>query len=125
MCGIFGIVSATVVRQQLEVSTNTLSHRGPNDSGFFVGEGIGLGHRRLSIIDLEGGHQPIFNEDGSKCIIFNGEIYNFMELKDHLLLKGHQFSTRSDTETILHAYEEWGNRVSNIFVGCSPLPYGT
>ena len=117
MCGIFGIVSPTVVRQQLEVSTNTLSHRGPNDSGFFVGEGIGLGHRRLSIIDLEGGHQPIFNEDGSKCIIFNGEIYNFMELKDHLLLKGHQFSTRSDTETILHAYEEWGESCVEHFRG--------
>jgi asparagine synthase (glutamine-hydrolysing) len=108
MCGIFGIVSPEIDKQCLEVSTNTLNHRGPDDSGFFVGEGIGLGHRRLSIIDLEGGHQPIFNEDGSKCIIYNGEIYNFMELRDRLVLKGHRFSTRSDTETVLHAYEEWG-----------------
>ena len=108
MCGIFGIVSSKIDKHQLEASTNTLSHRGPDDSGFFIGEGIGLGHRRLSIIDLAGGHQPIFNEDNSKCIIFNGEIYNFMELREQLLLKGHKFSTRSDTETILHAYEEWG-----------------
>jgi len=108
MCGIFGIVSSKIDRHQLEVSTNTLSHRGPDDFGFFVGKGIGFGHRRLSIIDIAGGHQPIFNEDGSKCIIFNGEIYNFAELADYLLRKGHRFSTRSDTETILHAYEEWG-----------------
>ena len=105
MCGIFGIVSSNIDRHQLEVSTNTLSHRGPDDSGFFVGESIGLGHRRLSIIDLEGGHQPIFSEDGSKCIIFNGEIYNFQELQNQLLNKGHRFSTRSDTETILHGEE--------------------
>jgi asparagine synthase (glutamine-hydrolysing) len=117
MCGIFGIVSSNIDRLQLETSTNTLSHRGPDDSGFFVDEGIGLGHRRLSIIDLEGGHQPIFNEDRSKCIIFNGEIYNFMELRDYLLLKGHQFSTRSDTETILHAYEEWGEYCVEHFRG--------
>jgi asparagine synthase (glutamine-hydrolysing) len=108
MCGIFGIISSNIDRPQLEASTDTLSHRGPDDSGFFANKDVGLGHRRLGIIDLEGGHQPIFNEDGSKCIIFNGEIYNFMELRDLLILKGHKFSTRSDTETILHAYEEWG-----------------
>jgi len=117
MCGIFGIVSPKIDRHQVEASTNTLSHRGPDDSGFFVGEGVGLGHRRLSIIDLEGGHQPIFNEDGSKCIIFNGEIYNFVEIRDLLLLKGHRFSTRSDTETILHAYEEWGEFCVEHFRG--------
>lgn len=117
MCGIFGIVSSEIDRRQLEASTNTLTHRGPDDSGYFIGEGIGLGHRRLSIIDLEGGHQPIFNEDGSKCIIFNGEIYNFMELRDHLLVKGHQFSTKSDTEAILHAYEEWGEACVEHFRG--------
>ncbi len=117
MCGIFGIVSPNIDRHQVEVSTNTLIHRGPDDSGFFIGEGVGLGHRRLSIIDLEGGHQPIFNEDGSKCVIFNGEIYNFMELREQLLLKGHKFSTRSDTETILHAYEEWGESCVEQFRG--------
>ncbi len=108
MCGIFGIVSSNINRPQVEQATNTLSHRGPDDSGFFMDEGVGLGHRRLSIIDLEGGHQPIFNEDRSMCIVYNGEVYNFMELRDQLLLRGHRFSTRSDTETILHAYEEWG-----------------
>jgi asparagine synthase (glutamine-hydrolysing) len=117
MCGIFGVVSSNIDRQQLEASTNTLKHRGPDDSGLFVGEGVSLGHRRLSIIDLEGGHQPIFNEDGSKCIIFNGEIYNFMELRDQLLFKRHKFSTRSDTETILHAYEEWGDSCVEHFRG--------
>ena len=108
MCGIFGIVSSDIDRQQLEVSTDTLSHRGPDDAGFFADRNVGFGQRRLSIIDLEGGHQPIFNEDGTKCIIFNGEIYNFVELRDQLLRKGHRFATRSDTETILHGYEEWG-----------------
>lgn len=117
MCGIFGIVSSRVDKKQVETSTNTLSHRGPDDSGYFIGEGIGLGHRRLSIIDLEGGHQPIFNEDGAKCVIFNGEIYNFMELRDQLIRKGHTFATRSDTETILHAYEEWGESCAEHFRG--------
>ena len=108
MCGIFGVVSPRIDRKALEISTGTLSHRGPDDAGYFLDDGVGLGHRRLSIIDLEGGHQPIFNEDRSKCIIFNGEVYNFVELRRQLLLKGHKFSTRSDTESILHAYEEWG-----------------
>lgn len=117
MCGIFGIVSSRIDKKQVETSTNTLSHRGPDDSGYFIGEGIGLGHRRLSIIDLAGGHQPIFNEDGSKCVIFNGEIYNFMELREYLISKGHRFSTRSDTETILHAYEEWGESCVEHFRG--------
>jgi len=108
MCGIFGILSPGPIKEQLEVSTATLAHRGPDDSGFFIGEGVGLGHRRLSIIDLEGGRQPMFNEDRSLCIVFNGEIYNFPLLRDELLSKGHCFETRSDTETILHAYEEWG-----------------
>lgn len=119
MCGIFGMVSPRIDRKILETSTSTLSHRGPNDAGYFTDDNVGLGHRRLSIIDLEGGHQPIFNEDGSKCIIFNGEVYNFEELAQQLLLKGHKFSTRSDTESILHAYEEWGEscveRLRGIF----------
>ncbi len=88
----------------------TLGHRGPDDSGLFYKDGVGLGQRRLSIIDLEGGHQPIFNEDKSKYIVYNGEIYNFLELRDLLIQKGHIFSTKSDTETILHAYEEWGEK---------------
>ena len=108
MCGICGIISSDLTRNQLEVANNIQAHRGPDDYGLFYNGNVGLGHRRLSIIDLEGGHQPIFNEDRSKCIIFNGEIYNFIELRDQLLSKGHGFSTRTDTETILHAYEEWG-----------------
>jgi asparagine synthase (glutamine-hydrolysing) len=117
MCGIFGVISSEVDRNQLEAGTATLGHRGPDDSGFFLSGGVGLGHRRLSIIDLEGGHQPIFNEEGSKCIIFNGEIYNFVELRDVLSLKGHIFSTQSDTEAILHAYEEWGESCVEHFRG--------
>jgi len=93
---------------QLEIATDTLTHRGPDDYGYYRDEYAGLGHRRLSIIDLKGGHQPVFNEDESMCIVFNGEIYNFLELRDILIGKGHKFSTKSDTETILHAYEEWG-----------------
>jgi asparagine synthase (glutamine-hydrolysing) len=96
---------------------DTLLHRGPDDSGFYSDDYVGLGHRRLSIIDLESGHQPIFNEDRSKCIIFNGEIYNFLQLRDELLSKGHRFSTRSDTEVILHAYEEWGEKCVEYLQG--------
>jgi asparagine synthase (glutamine-hydrolysing) len=108
MCGIFGIVGDAPLEAQLRRSLATLSHRGPDGSGIFVSPGVGLGHRRLSIIDLEGGTQPMFNEDRTKCVVFNGEIYNFPELRNELRAKGHRFTTRSDTETILHAYEEWG-----------------
>jgi len=108
MCGIFGIVGPKIDEAHLNKATNLLAHRGPDDSGFFVDEGICLGHRRLSIIDLESGHQPMFNEDGTLCIIFNGEIYNYPELRNLLLAKDHKFKTESDTETVLHAYEEWG-----------------
>jgi asparagine synthase (glutamine-hydrolysing) len=112
MCGIFGVVStkSSLNDFPLEKVTNMLARRGPDDSGFYRGDGVALGHRRLSIIDLETGCQPIFNEDQSKCIIFNGEIYNYLEIRDELLKTGHGFSTRSDTETILHAYEQWGER---------------
>jgi asparagine synthase (glutamine-hydrolysing) len=108
MCGIFGIVAPNIDRGFLERGTNTLAHRGPDDAGYYLDENAGLGHRRLSIIDVAGGHQPIFNEDRSKCIVFNGEIYNFAELRSRLIALGHGFQTHGDTETILHAYEEWG-----------------
>lgn len=110
MCGIFGIAAETlnIDMHTLEARTNTLAHRGPDACGTHLDERIGLGHRRLSIIDLAGGQQPIYNEDRSKCIVFNGEIYNYRFLRDELVRKGHRFSTNSDTETILHAYEEWG-----------------
>jgi asparagine synthase (glutamine-hydrolysing) len=108
MCGIYGIAAPNVDRNFLENATNTLAHRGPDDAGFYLDDHVGLGHRRLSIIDLAGSHQPIFNEDRSKCIVFNGEIYNYSGLRNRLLGLGHSFTTNGDTETILHAYEEWG-----------------
>lgn len=112
MCGICGIVSvrnsnpfeAELIRNM----TKAINHRGPDDSGYHVEDGIALGHTRLSIIDLAGGHQPIYNEDKTKCIIFNGEIYNYTDLRSELITKGHRFSTDSDTEVILHLYEEEG-----------------
>jgi len=85
-----------------------IEHRGPDDQGILAGKGIGLGMRRLSIIDVAGGHQPIHNEDRSIWIVFNGEIYNFLELRQELLKAGHHFYTNSDTEVIVHAYEEYG-----------------
>ena len=109
MCGIFGIISTSAVREeQIRAGLSLLAHRGPDDSGIFCDGRVGLGHQRLSIIDIDSGHQPIFNEDGTKCIVFNGEIYNYLELRDLLIKKGHLFTTKSDTEAILHAYEEWG-----------------
>jgi asparagine synthase (glutamine-hydrolysing) len=88
--------------------TGSIAHRGPDGEGFHVEPGVGLGHRRLSIIDLAGGKQPIYNEDGTVAITFNGEIYNFPALRDELEQAGHRFQTRSDTETIVHAWEQWG-----------------
>ena len=112
MCGIFGIASRSENLKDFPIReyTDTLSHRGPDGSGYYADNHVALGHRRLSIIDLSGGGQPIFNEDGSRCIIFNGEIYNYQDLRADLIKKGHIFSTRSDTETILHAYEQWGEK---------------
>ncbi len=113
VCGIAGIynyandepISDSVLRQM----TNVLAHRGPDDAGFYVSGRIGLGHRRLSIIDVAGGHQPIFNEDGTMAIVFNGEIYNYRELTTLVKSRGHKIQTQSDTETILHLYEEFGD----------------
>jgi len=113
MCGIAGLVYFDQKKRAdstiLQRMCDAMVHRGPDDEGFFIDQSVGLGHRRLSIIDLEGGHQPMFNEDGSLVIVFNGEIYNYRELRDHLLERGHTFKTRSDTEVILHAYEEFGD----------------
>ncbi|HKF01954.1 MAG TPA: asparagine synthase (glutamine-hydrolyzing) [Candidatus Sulfotelmatobacter sp.] len=113
MCGIAGIVqdhsngavNNVVVHQMCEA----IVHRGPDDEGIFVKGGVGLGMRRLSIIDLAGGHQPVFNEDRSVWIVFNGEIYNFLELRPELEHRGHRFSTHTDTEVIVHLYEEYGS----------------
>lgn len=110
MCGIAGILrhDGPVSDAEIEDVTGTLSHRGPDGAGYFRSGGLVLGHRRLSIIDLAGGDQPIFNEDGSIAIVFNGEIYNYRELRVELLKRGHVLKTESDTEVIVHLYEEQG-----------------
>ena len=110
MCGIVGMMDmASPDRLLLERMNRTLSHRGPDGEGYHLDGPVALGHRRLSIIDLHGGGQPLSNEDGTVWIAFNGEIYNFQELRGELVAKGHRFRTRSDTETIIHAYEEYGD----------------
>jgi asparagine synthase (glutamine-hydrolysing) len=112
MCGVCGIFESqgepVINRATLQAMANTIRHRGPDDEGFFINPGIGLGFRRLAIIDVAGGHQPLSNEDGTVWIAFNGEIYNFQELNQQYLATGHSFRTRSDTETIVHLYEELG-----------------
>src|SRR5713226_2530924 len=107
MCGICGIVGH-VDPDLLVVMTQTMVHRGPDDIGSHETPGIGLGVRRLSIIDVPGGHQPITNEDGTVVVVFNGEIYNHKELRARLEGQGHRFRTRSDTEVLVHLYEEYG-----------------
>ncbi len=112
MCGIAGILSfkphKNIEQALLEKMNNAQQHRGPNDQGYYNQCGVGLAHRRLSIIDLAGGHQPIFNEDDQVVVVFNGEIYNFQTIAEQLKTLGHTFKTHSDTETIVHAWEEWG-----------------
>src|SRR5947208_28519 len=112
MCGIAGIVyrdrERPVAESLVRGMCSELQHRGPDDEGLYVCGAVGLGMRRLSIIDLSGGHQPIFNEDGSKAIVFNGEIYNYRELRHGLIARGHTLRTAGDTETVLHLYEEQG-----------------
>jgi asparagine synthase (glutamine-hydrolysing) len=112
MCGIAGIYHYSKAnpasRAELESLTDVLSHRGPDGSGYYVQGPVGLGHRRLSIIDLAGGTQPIFNEDATVAVVLNGEIYNYLELRCELERTGHKFATQSDTEVIVHLYEEFG-----------------
>ncbi len=110
MCGIVGMVSRSGAadRSVLERMNAAIKHRGPDDDGFFFDGEAALGMRRLSIIDVAGGHQPIHNEDRTKWIVFNGEIYNFQEIRNDLEERGHKFYTRSDTETVLHLYDEYG-----------------
>lgn len=110
MCGIVGIVnrSGAVQRDVLEAMNRAIIHRGPDEDGFYVNENVGLAMRRLSIIDLAGGRQPIHNADKTKWIVFNGEIYNYQELRKGLEERGHRFYTNSDTEAIIHLYDEYG-----------------
>jgi asparagine synthase (glutamine-hydrolysing) len=149
MCGICGKlafdVRETVAPELVKAMAKTIGHRGPDDEGYYVSGPVALGFRRLSIIDLKSGHQPLSNEDGSIWIVFNGEIYNYQELRTFLLSKGHLFKTRTDTEVIVHLYEElgpeclqklrgmfafaiWDGRTKTIFlardrVGIKPLYY--
>ena len=112
MCGIAGVVSATresnITEALVRQMCDPIIHRGPDDEGILVADGAGLGMRRLSIIDLAGGHQPVFNEDRSAWVVYNGEVYNFPELRPELERRGHRFYTRTDTEVIIHLYEEMG-----------------
>ena len=113
MCGISGVVYTDprhpVDRDLVRRMTSTLTHRGPDADGYLFADGVALGHRRLSIIDLRGGDQPIYNTDGSKAVVFNGEIYNFQEVRRELEARGHRFRTASDTEVIVQGWQEYGD----------------
>ena len=112
MCGIVGIAQQNGRRRyggdDVRQMADKIFHRGPDDEGFYDGGDVLLGMRRLSIIDLDGGHQPIANEDQTIWVVNNGEIYNFQQLREELMRKGHRFSTHSDTEVLVHLYEEHG-----------------
>jgi asparagine synthase (glutamine-hydrolysing) len=149
MCGIAGFINHRTQdlaeRQILESMLQAMLERGPDDGGCYLDRYVGLGHRRLSIVDRSGGHQPMCNEDGRVWITFNGEIYNFQALREELLAQGHTFKTRSDTEVILHLYEDldagcvqrlvgmfafaiWDSRTDSLFLardrfGIKPLYY--
>src|ERR1051325_1909534 len=121
MCGICGQYNfgnlAPVQRRDIEAMTRTITHRGPDDEGYYVEGPLGFGFRRLSIIDVSGGHQPMADQEESVWVIFNGEIYNFPELKRELEGHGHEFRTKSDTEVIIHGYKQWGDDVLNRLNG--------
>ena len=121
MCGIAGVQfpdqTPPDVERVIARMTSELTHRGPDECGYHFDSKAAFGHRRLSIIDLKSGRQPIYNEDRTVCVVFNGEIYNYKELRDRLITDGHVFRTNSDTETIVHAYEEWGEMCVEKFRG--------
>ena len=121
MCGIVGVMDlrgrSEIPRALLSRMNETQVHRGPDASGLHLEPGLGLGHRRLSIIDLSTGQQPLYNEDRTVCVVYNGEIYNYRELIGELAPLGHVFRTRSDTEVIVHAWEEWGEACVERFRG--------
>jgi len=121
MCGIAGKfnfdAANPIDRERLGAMTAVLAHRGLDADGFYVDQGIGLGHRRLSVIDLSTGDQPVANEDRTIWVVFNGEIYNFRDIRAELEGFGHRFRTHTDTEVIVHAYEQWGDRLVDRFRG--------
>ena len=112
MCGFVGVFDMrqrrTVQQELLQRMNEAQHHRGPDEGGTHIEPGLAFGHRRLSIIDLASGQQPLFNEDRSVVVVFNGEIYNYQDLIPELQALGHRFTTRSDTEVIVHAWEAWG-----------------
>ena len=114
MCGIAGIFDTQANRdinpKILEKMNQVQVHRGPDDGGYYIHQGIGLAHRRLSIIDISTGQQPLFSQDKSVVIVFNGEIYNFPDIREILIQKGYKFQTHSDTEVIVCAWQEWGEQ---------------
>lgn len=121
MCGIVGVIKkdriSNINKQKLIKSTNRLSHRGPDESGFFIEKNFGLGHRRLKIIDLTSGQQPMLDDKSKNIIVFNGEIYNYIELRKILQKNGYDFKTSSDTEVILKSYDYWGEKCVDYFNG--------
>ena len=111
MCGFIGFVDSINKKEKKEIikkMADLIKHRGPDGEGYFVDNNIALGHRRLSIVDLKNGSQPMYNEDKTIAIIFNGEIYNHLKLKEELEKSDHQFQSNCDTEVLIHGYEEWG-----------------
>lgn len=119
MCGIAGFVDKTIKNKKKVIKdmAERIKYRGPDGEGYFIDDEVALAHRRLAIIDLSSGGQPQYNEDNSLVIVFNGEIYNFVELKEELIKAGHKFRNKSDTEVIIHGYEEWGTEVTKHLRG--------
>src|SRR5579859_122240 len=111
MCGIVGycLLSPNATHSlDLHAMNDLIAHRGPDAEGYYQDAAVGLAMRRLSVIDLVTGNQPMTNESGTLQVVYNGEMYNYRELRDQLIARGHQFSTQSDTEVLVHGYEEWG-----------------
>ena len=130
MCGIVGFTAPgqdpAAAKQIVQGMADLIRHRGPDGEGCYADGTAALGHRRLSVIDLAGGGQPMLNEDGTLVVVFNGEIYNYKTLRARLQQRGHTFATDSDTEVLLHGYEEWGRDLPRRpCAGCSRLRCGT
>lgn len=118
MCGLCGFTGEIIDRDKvLENMTEVITHRGPDSVGYYKGDGISMGFRRLSIIDLDSGHQPIYNEDKSLVLMFNGEIYNYKNLRKELIELGHKFYTNTDSEVLIHSFEQWGEKMLNKLRG--------